>query len=152
MLFKDRLEIRNPGSLPLGWTVAKLKQLHTSVPRNLLLAEPMYQAGYIERLGIGTSDMVTNANAAGLVDPLFLQEDTFNVSIYRPGYSAENQVPTNYPPSTDQAPTKYNNIPIETRNIVKVATMEKSRKELQQALELKHIGNFRENYITRVSS
>jgi len=158
MLLKDRLEIRNPGFLPLGWTVEKLKQLHTSVPRNLLLAEPMYQAGYIERLGTGTSDMVTNSNRAGLVDPVFLQEDTFNVTIYRPGYGAENQVSTKYPPSTDQVPTKYrlstdqvptkyNTIPIEIRNLIKVTVGEKSRKELQEALELKHIGNFRENYI-----
>lgn len=107
MLFKDRLEIRNPGNLPLGWTVEKLKGLHTSVPRNLLLAEPMYQAGYIERLGTGTSDMVTNANQAGLVDPVFLQEDTFNVTIYRQGYGTEKQVPTKHPSSTHQATTKY---------------------------------------------
>lgn len=147
MLFKDRLEIRNPGFLPLGWTVAKLKELHTSIPRNLLLAEPMYQAGYIERLGTGTSDMVSNANQAGLVDPVFLQEDTFNVTIFRPGYGVENQAPTKHRPSTDQAPTKLNKISIELRNLIKVMMGEKSRKELQAALELKHRGNFRENYI-----
>lgn len=103
MLFKDRLEIRNPGSLPLGWTVEKLKEVHTSVPRNLLLAEPMYQAGYIERLGAGTSDMVTHAKEAGLVDPVFSQEDTFNVIIYRQGFGVTDQVPIKYRPSTDQA-------------------------------------------------
>ena len=158
MLFKDRLEIRNPGSLPLGWTVEKLKQLHTSVPRNLLLAEPMYQAGYIERLGTGTSDMVTNANEAGLVDPVFLQEDTFNVTIYRLGYSAENQVstkhppsthqlPTKHPPSTDEVPQEYRRTTVEVRNLLKVLVGEKSRQELQEALELKDRRNFRENYI-----
>lgn len=42
MLFRDRLEIWNPGTLPLGWTIEKLKKLHTSVPANPLLAEPMY--------------------------------------------------------------------------------------------------------------
>lgn len=158
MLFKDRLEIRNPGALPLGWTVDKLKELHTSVPKNLLLAEPMYQAGYIERLGTGTSDMVTNANKAGLVDPVFLQEDTFNVTIYRPGYSADSQAPTKYPPSThqvpnkyrpttDQLPIKYRSSSIEVRNLIKVLVGERSRQELQDALELKDRRNFRENYI-----
>jgi predicted HTH transcriptional regulator len=58
MLFSDRLEIWNPGSLPLGWTTLKLKQLHTSVPANPLIAEPMYLAGFIERLGTGTIDFV----------------------------------------------------------------------------------------------
>lgn len=54
---------------------------------------------------------------------------------------------TKHRPSTDQVPIKYKPIPIEIRNLVKVAAGEKSRKELQQALELKHKGNFRENYI-----
>ncbi len=39
MLFRDRLEVWNPGSLPLGWTTEKLKQLHTSVPANPLLGD-----------------------------------------------------------------------------------------------------------------
>lgn len=64
----------------------------------------MYQAGYIERLGTGTSDMVTNANAAGLVDPVFLQEDTFNVTIYRKGYGVTDQVPMKYRRSTVEVP------------------------------------------------
>ena len=149
MLFKDRLEIRNPGFLPLGWTVDKLKELHTSIPRNLLLAEPMYQAGYIERLGTGTSDMVSIARKAGLVDPVFMQEATFNVTIYRPGYDyTSDQVPTKYRPSTDQVAAELNYISIEIRNLIKVTIGEKSRKELQNALELKHVGNFRENYLT----
>ena len=158
MLFKDRLEIRNPGALPLGWTVEKLKGLHTSVPRNLLLAEPMYQAGYIERLGTGTSDMVSNAKQAGLVDPIFMQEDTFNVTIYRQGFGTENQVPTKqsssthqvptkYPPSSDEVPKEYHSSFVEVRNLLKVLVGEKSRQELQDALELKDRRNFRENYI-----
>ena len=45
MLFADRLEIWNPGMLPMGWTTEKLKQLHTSIPANPLMAEPLYLAG-----------------------------------------------------------------------------------------------------------
>jgi len=41
MLFNDRLEIWNPGSLPPGWTVEKLKKRHPSIPANPLLARPM---------------------------------------------------------------------------------------------------------------
>lgn len=147
MLFKDRLEIRNPGYLPLGWTVEKLKELHTSVPRNLLLAEPMYQAGYIERLGTGTSDMVTNAHEAGLVDPVFLQEDTFNVTIYRKGYGVADQVPTKQRPSTVEVPQEFRRSSVEVQNLIKALVGEMSRKEIQIALQLKHEGNFRENYL-----
>ena len=58
MLFRDRVEIINPGSLPLGWSIDKLKKPHASVPFNPLLAEPMYLKGYIERMGTGTADMI----------------------------------------------------------------------------------------------
>jgi predicted HTH transcriptional regulator len=158
MLFKDRLEIRNPGSLPLGWTVEKLKKLHTSVPRNLLLAEPMYQTGYIERLGTGTSDMVAHAKEAGLVDPVFAQEDTFNVTIFRKGFGVTDQAPPKHPPSTLQVSTKhrpstagvpqeYRRSTVEVQNLLKALVGEMSRKEIQKALQLKHEGNFRENYL-----
>jgi len=47
MLFKDRLEIWNPGHLPLGLNPAKLRLPHNSIPANPLLAEPMYRTiGY----------------------------------------------------------------------------------------------------------
>ena len=107
----------------------------------------MYQAGYIERLGTGTSDMVTNANEVELVDPVFLQEDTFNVAIYRQGYGADNQVPMEYRPSTDQVPMEYRRSTVEVRNLLKALVGEMSRKEMQMALQLKHEGNFRENYL-----
>ncbi|OYT17930.1 MAG: transcriptional regulator [Bacteroidetes bacterium 4572_77] len=48
MMFRDRIEIWNPGSLPLGWTTEKLKKLHNSIPANPLLAEPMYLTAFIE--------------------------------------------------------------------------------------------------------
>jgi ATP-dependent DNA helicase RecG len=104
MLFSDRLEIWNPGSLPLGWTTEKLKQLHSSVPANPLMAEPMYLAGYIERLGTGTKDMVRIAVEVGLREPDYVQEDSFKAILYRP---STDQAPTKLRPSTDQVPTKY---------------------------------------------
>lgn len=84
MLFRDRLEVSNPGSLPMGWTIDKLKQLHNSVPANPLIAEPLYLAGYIDRLGTGTTDMVQKSVAAGLSEPQFIQAEDFRSIIYRP--------------------------------------------------------------------
>jgi len=43
MLFKDRLEVWNPGSLPPTLTLEQLRGPHASVPHNPLLAEPMYE-------------------------------------------------------------------------------------------------------------
>ena len=50
MVFADRVEICNPGSLPPSLTLAQLRQPHVSVPANPLLAEPLYLAQSIERL------------------------------------------------------------------------------------------------------
>lgn len=75
MLFKDRLEIWNPGSLPYGLTTAKLREPHSSIPANPLLAEPMYLAGYIERMGTGTGDIIRLCKDAGLKEPEFIQEE-----------------------------------------------------------------------------
>src|SRR5690554_2070053 len=51
ILYRDRLEISNPGSLPLGWTTEHLKQLHNSIPHNPLIAHPMYLRSEERRVG-----------------------------------------------------------------------------------------------------
>ena len=92
MLFSDRLEIWNPGSLPIGWSVENLKQVHPSIPANPLLAEPMYLAGYIERIGTGTSDMEKWSKENGLPAPIFKQEDDFRVVLYKKLNSQGNRL------------------------------------------------------------
>lgn len=84
MLFKDRLEIWNPGSLPYGLTIAKLRKPHSSIPANPLLAEPMYLAGFIERMGTGTGDIIRLCKEAGLKKaPEFVQEENFKTILWR---------------------------------------------------------------------
>jgi len=144
MLFKDRLVVFNPGSLPMGWTTEKLKKIHTSVPANPLLAEPMYLKGYIERLGTGTADIVRIAKKEGLKEPEFIQDDSFKTILYRP---STDQAPTKYRPSTDQVPQEFRGTSVEVESLIKVLNGELSRQEIQQVLGLKHKGNFRENYL-----
>ncbi len=69
MLFKDRLEVWNPGVLPPTLTLEKLRGPHASVPHNPLLAEPMYLTKYIERMGTGIRDMFRRCKKAGLSEP-----------------------------------------------------------------------------------
>ena len=84
MLFKDRLEVWNPGHLPFGLTPDKLRIPHNSIPANLLLAEPMYLTGYIERMGTGTIDIINRCKDAGLKKaPEFIQEEIFKTIIWR---------------------------------------------------------------------
>ena len=84
MLFADRLEIRNPGRLPPPLTLEKLRTAHSSVPANPLLAEPLYLAEYIERMGTGTLDMIRRCAEAGLPEPEFAVADGFVATIQRP--------------------------------------------------------------------
>jgi hypothetical protein len=83
MLFADRLEIWNPGSLPSTLTIEQLRQPHGSVPHNPLLAEPLYLTKYIERMGTGTRDMIRRCKAAGLHEPQFRVTDGFTLTIPR---------------------------------------------------------------------
>jgi predicted HTH transcriptional regulator len=83
MLFSDRLEIWNPGTLPPSLTLEKLRHPHGSVPHNPLLAEPLYLMKYIERMGTGTGDMITRCREVGLAEPEFALTDGFVTIIRR---------------------------------------------------------------------
>ena len=97
-----------------------------------LLAEPMYLKGYIERL-TGTADIVRIAKEEGIKEPEFIQDESFKTILYRP--------------STAGVPQELRSTSVEVKNLIKVLNVELSRKEIQQALSLKHEGNFRENYL-----
>jgi predicted HTH transcriptional regulator len=90
MLFKDRLEILNPGTLPYGLTVQKLHGPHKSLPINPLLADPMYWSGYIEKVGTGTEDIINQCVKYGLKTPEFQQDEDFKVIIWRSSASVSD--------------------------------------------------------------
>lgn len=79
-LFADRLEIWNPGALPGTLTMDSLRHDHPSVPYNPLLAESLYLARYIERVGSGTQTMIELCREAGLPEPQFEQREGFFVT------------------------------------------------------------------------
>lgn len=83
MLFADRLEVMNPGRLPPPLTVEKLRVPHQSLPGNPLLAESMYLLRYIEKMGIGTVDMIRRCVEAGLREPEFDVGARFVTRIWR---------------------------------------------------------------------
>ena len=83
MLFADRLEVWNPGRLPPALTLEKLRKAHRSVPGNPLLAESLYLAEYIERMGTGTLDMIGRCVDAELPEPQFAVTDGFVTTVWR---------------------------------------------------------------------
>lgn len=73
-VFIDRIEIWNPGKLPPQLTVESLKLPHPSFPHNPLICEPFYLAGYIERAGSGTIEMIKQCRKNNLPEPEFMQK------------------------------------------------------------------------------
>ena len=83
MLFSDRLEVLNPGRLPPTLTLEQLRETHSSVPYNPLLARSLYFAQYIEEMGTGTLDMIHRCRDAGLPEPEFTISGGFKTTIWR---------------------------------------------------------------------
>lgn len=85
MLFSDRLEVWNPGHLPPTLTPALLRVPHASIPRNPLIADPLFLTRYIEKAGTGTLDMIALCKEAGLLPPDFRQDGgQFVQTLWRP--------------------------------------------------------------------
>jgi type I restriction enzyme M protein len=136
----DRLEIWNPGFLPPSLTLAKLRQPHGSVPANPLLAEPLYLAKYIERMGTGTRDMIRRCQEAGLPEPEFAMSDGFVITLHRRPETAG--VVTG-----EVTGVVTGEVAGEVQRLLLVFHGEMKRTELQQALGLKHEDNFRDVYL-----
>ena len=84
MLFRNRLEIMNPGALPPGWTAATLLTTHESIPRNKVIAKALDWAGYVERSGHGTEFIIEKCEAQGLTTPQYKPDSAlFHTIIWR---------------------------------------------------------------------
>ena len=70
-IYDDHLTIWNPGTLPFDLTVEDLYREHPSHPRNKLIAEVFYLAGYIEKWGSGTLRVIASLRERGLPEPKF---------------------------------------------------------------------------------
>jgi len=69
LVYQDRIEIRNPGRLPDGWTAEKLLEAHSSEPANPSVAKAFYDMRYIERYGSGIKMIREECAAMGLPEP-----------------------------------------------------------------------------------
>jgi predicted HTH transcriptional regulator len=137
MLFSDRLEVWNPGTLPPSLTLERLRQPHGSVPGNPLLAEPLYLTKYIERMGTGTRDMIERCRNAGLAEPEFALTDGFVVTLRRNPEGAFVRV----------AGQVTGQVTGEVERLVLVLQGEMKRSAIQTALGLRHEDYFREAYL-----
>lgn len=151
MLFRDRLEVWNPGGLPMGMTIEKLNEKHRSMPVNPTLAYPVYLAGYIEQLGTGTTDLIQRCENKGLRRPEFKQDNDFEITLWRPEKEYLNQITvqkTGHEIGHETGhETEY--VSVHIRKFISVLRGDtKSREEIMELLHLKGRDNFRVNYLT----
>lgn len=74
-VYDDKLMTWNDGALPIGFSIATLKNKHISKPRNPIIADICFRAGYIESWGRGTLKILTACKESGLPEPLFEEKD-----------------------------------------------------------------------------
>lgn len=90
-VFDDKIWIWNPGELPEELRIEDLKREHSSYPRNPLIANVFYLAGFIERWGSGTKRIVDLCKEQGLPEPDYKEEQGgFSVWFYKDIFSEEN--------------------------------------------------------------
>ncbi len=73
-IYNNSLSIANEGKLPPEITIADLKREHLSKPRNKLLADIFYKAGFIESWGRGTISIINECKKANIPEPNFYEE------------------------------------------------------------------------------
>ena len=140
MIFADRLEIWNPGHLPSALNLQTLRQPHGSYPANPLIAEPLYLAQYIERMGTGIGDMIERCTAHGLQELVFKQTDGFVTTIWRKPELALSHVGGETEEVTEE-------VTEQVAQLLKAAVGEMTRAELMAAVGLKARVNFSRNYL-----
>jgi predicted HTH transcriptional regulator len=82
-VFRNRIVVRNPGTLPVELTKADLMKEHGSYPHNPYLAEVMYQMGYIEKYGTGITENIRKMQEAHLLAPEIDLSAEFITTIWR---------------------------------------------------------------------
>lgn len=73
-LYDNYFSVWNDGGLPEGITEEDLWKVHRSNPRNPLLADTCFKAGYIDAWGRGTIKIIESCKDAGLPEPVLKEE------------------------------------------------------------------------------
>lgn len=85
-VYDQKISIWNEGILPEGMSLDALKRQHPSRPRNPIIADVCFKAGYIDSWGRGTIKIIEACKEAGLPDVQMVEEDGgFLVTIFKSG-------------------------------------------------------------------
>ena len=155
MLFRNRLEVWNPGQLPYGLTVSKLLEPHKSLPANPLIADPLFWTGYVDKVGTGTEDIVNLCKEKGLKEPEYHQEEDFRVVIWRrnpekglsEGLSEGPSEGLSKGLSRDQVSTKLNQKWEKIEPMIRLLENTSSAADLRSVMGMNNATKFKNNYL-----
>jgi len=68
-VYDNKITIWNEGNLPEGLSYEALKRTHSSLPRNPIIADVCFKAGYIDTWGRGTLKIFNSCREAELPEP-----------------------------------------------------------------------------------
>lgn len=92
-IYDDKITIWNDGKLPEGITLEMLKHIHSSHPRNPLIADVCFKGGLIDSWGRGTVRIIESCKEAGLPEPeLTEREGGFLVTLFKNNLTEEQLV------------------------------------------------------------
>jgi ATP-dependent DNA helicase RecG len=89
-IYDSKMFVWNDGGLPSTITLPQLTQLHSSHPRNPILASACFLGGYIDAWGSGIMKIINSCKVAGLPTPeLKEKEGGFVVTLFKDRFSSE---------------------------------------------------------------
>lgn len=89
MIYEDSLIISNPGGLWGGLTLKDLYKPHASASRNKGIAGVFYNIGLIEQWGSGIENMRNACKMAGIPEPVFKTDRSFQIEFMKDVFSEE---------------------------------------------------------------
>jgi len=92
-VYDDKITIWNDGALPEEITLESLKHVHSSHPRNPLIADVCFKGGLIDSWGRGTVRIIETCKEAGLPEPELTERDGgFLVTFFKDNLTEEQLV------------------------------------------------------------
>ena len=92
-VYDDKITIWNHGVLPEEITLESLKHVHSSYPRNPLIADVCFKGGLIDSWGRGTVRIIETCKEAGLPEPELTERDGgFLVTLFKNNLTKEQLV------------------------------------------------------------
>jgi len=92
-VYDDKITIWNDGRLPEEITLESLKHVHSSYPRNPLIADVCFKGGLIDSWGRGTVRIIETCKEAGLPEPELTERDGgFLVTLFKDNLTEEQLV------------------------------------------------------------